>query len=139
MKSLLGRLGVLFIGLLILGYSDVWGANWKLFNHDEKSFDYYDAEGIIRPSKNIVRVWVKRVYTKEGVIDAVQKLGKRFATVSHDIDLLEINCADKKQHFLYMSSYSEKGEIIHSENQTTEWNFIVPESVGEAFFKKICE
>ena len=32
MKSLSVKLGVLFIGLLILGYAEVWGADWRLFS-----------------------------------------------------------------------------------------------------------
>ena len=32
MKALLVKLGVLSIGLMILGYTEVWGADWKLFS-----------------------------------------------------------------------------------------------------------
>ena len=35
MKSLLGKLGVLFIGLLILGNAEVWGADWRLYAETE--------------------------------------------------------------------------------------------------------
>ena len=31
MKSLLGKLGIIIIGLSILGYAEVWGADWKEF------------------------------------------------------------------------------------------------------------
>ena len=31
MKSLLGKLGVILIGLAIFGNAEVWGADWKLF------------------------------------------------------------------------------------------------------------
>ena len=30
MKSLLGKLGVILIGLAIFGYGKVWGADWKV-------------------------------------------------------------------------------------------------------------
>jgi hypothetical protein len=31
MKSLLGKLGVVLIGLLIFGNAEVWGADWKYY------------------------------------------------------------------------------------------------------------
>jgi len=31
MKSLSGKLGVIFVGLCIFGHGEVWGANWKYF------------------------------------------------------------------------------------------------------------
>ena len=139
MKSLLGKLGVILIGLSIFTYAEVWGADWKLFHNDEESFDYYDAEGITRLSGDIVKVWAKRVYTKEGVINAVQKLGKDFEKLSFDKHLLEINCVDKKELFLHSISYSEKGEVIYSNNKPKEWNFIAPETVAETLYKKVCK
>ncbi len=141
MKSLLGKLVVILFGFVIFGYAEVWGADWKLFYFSEKSFDYYDADGIIRSSRSIVKVWVKRVYTKEGVIDVVQKLGKHFEKVKYEIHLLEINCPDKKQRFLHSVSYSE-GEAIYSysyDKRTDEWDFIVPESVGEILYGVVCK
>jgi hypothetical protein len=36
MKSLLGKLGVILIGLAIFGNAEVWGADWKHYGDDEK-------------------------------------------------------------------------------------------------------
>ena len=56
MKSLLGKLGVILIGLAIFGNAEVWGADWKFYDSNEMFLGYYDAQGIIRPPKTIVRV-----------------------------------------------------------------------------------
>ncbi len=44
---------------------------------------YYDAQSITRPSKNIVRVWVKWDYTEKGVIENVKRLGKKYENLSY--------------------------------------------------------
>ena len=96
MKSLLGKLGVILIGLAIFGYAEVWGIDWKFFFSSEKCLFFYDAQSITRPSKNIVRVWIRMDYTKKGVIDMVGKFGKKYENLSYAIHLEEINCAEKK-------------------------------------------
>ena len=110
-----------------------------MFYYDEESSGYYDAEDIARLPGDIVRVWVIRDYTKEGIIKAIQKLGKDFEKLSFDKHLVEINCVDKKNHFLRSVSYSEKGEVIYSNDKPREWNFIVPESVFGALYKNVCK
>jgi hypothetical protein len=37
MKSLLGKLGVVLIGLIIFGCAEVWGADWKFYGSNEKN------------------------------------------------------------------------------------------------------
>ena len=68
MKSLLSKLGALFIGLLILGNAEVWGEDWKHYGNDKKFSAYYDVQSITRPSKNIVRVWLRWDWTEKGVM-----------------------------------------------------------------------
>jgi len=42
MKSLLGKVVFILIGLIIFTYAEVWGADWKLIEESKTSFfDYY--------------------------------------------------------------------------------------------------
>jgi len=50
----------------------------------------YDADSITRPSKSIVRVWVKLEYTDRGVIEMVKNVGKNAENLSHAVALDEI-------------------------------------------------
>ena len=43
--------------------------DWKFYWFDENFLAYYDAQSITRPSKNIVRMWVKLNYNEKGVMD----------------------------------------------------------------------
>ena len=139
MKSLSVAVGVILIGLAIFGYTEVWGADWRRISKGENSLEYYDAEGITRSSKNIVKVSLKSVYTEEGKIDAVRKLGKRFEKVSYEIHSLEIDCSNKKIRFLSSNYYSQDDKVITSHKRTTKWDLIAPESIGEVLFKNVCK
>jgi hypothetical protein len=59
MKSLSVKLGVILIGIIILGCAEVWGEDWKFYTKGLCGDYFYDAEGITRPSKDIVGVCVK--------------------------------------------------------------------------------
>jgi hypothetical protein len=63
MKSLLGRLGVILVGLALFANAEAWGAEWRLYYFDETFSCLYDAQNITRPSKNIVMVWIN-VFTR---------------------------------------------------------------------------
>ena len=139
MKSLSLRLGVILIGLAILGCVEVWGADWKLYDSNENYLGYYDAQDITRPSKNIVRVWVKWDYTEKGVIEWVGKLGKKYENLSHLKNLSEINCVEKTVRILSMIYYDNKGGVIYSSSSPLELDFIVPESHGERLYKVTCK
>ena len=98
MNSLLGKFGiVLVIGLVIFTYAEVWGADLKLYGLGDGIIRYYDEEGITHPSKNIIRIWVKKVYTERGVINMVRKHGSSFENLSQTIGLEEINYSDRKR------------------------------------------
>jgi hypothetical protein len=98
MKSLLIRLGVtlVIIGLALFTYAEAWAEDWRLYGQDGFASYYYDADKTIRPSKNIVRVWGKVIYTKEGVTGLATRLGKGFRTLNFSIDLYEFNCEKRE-------------------------------------------
>jgi len=118
---------------------DVYGADWKFLYFYDYSSDYYDAQSITHPSKNIVRVWTRSDFTEKGKIDAVGRLGKKFENLNHTIDLWEINCVEKMYRTLSGNAYDNKGEAIFFYSSPSEWNFIVPESRGEILYEKTCK
>jgi hypothetical protein len=139
MKSLSVKLGVVLIGLLILGNAEVWGADWKPYDHSRNYWGYYDAQSITRPSENVVRVWVKHVYTEEGVMDMVGSFGKIYENLSYSLILNEINCVEKKYRILSAYAKDNKGKVIHSSNDPTSWDFLPPDSMGDRLSKEVCK
>ena len=142
MKSLLVKLGViLIIGLAIFGYAKVQGADWRLYDSNNLRKSYYNADRVTRPSKNIVRVWVRWNFTEKGVMDMVRSVGKKLEKLEYSISLNEINCAEKTSRFLSSVYYDNNGKMIYTLSSSkfpTEWLFIVPESNADNLYKKIC-
>jgi hypothetical protein len=143
MKSLSVRLGViLVIGIVIFGCAGMQAADWRLFAETQADIGmiYYDAANITHPSKDIVRTWVRLVYSKDGVALQVKELGKRYEDLSYTLSLLEVNCAAKKNRVLQSTSYSRDGNVISSnQSQQTEWSLIIPGSIGETLHKTVCK
>jgi hypothetical protein len=146
MKSLLGKLGVLLIGLAIFGNAEVWGEDWKIYNYrvTGDTFHYYDAESVTRPSENIVRVWTKTIYSEKDINDFVTKYGQGAKSIGHTRALKEIECKEKKLRLLSLNVYSKGGDMLMMADESAlkefgEWNFIAPETILESLYKAVCE
>ncbi len=140
MKSLLGKLGVILIGLAIFTYGEVWGASWRYIDQADDGMYYYDADRITRPSQGSVRVWIKVLYMEKGVHDMVRLLGKKYETLSYAIALFEYNCGDKKKVIVPIAFYSEDGKLLIPDyRQISNWNFMSPDSIDEALYKIPCK
>jgi len=138
MKSLLGKLGVILIGLAIFGYTEVWGADWKLLSSLDEADIYYDVESITHPSKGVVRVCAKYVYTEKGAGEIVVSLGEEYKTVTSSVDLIEFNFSERKYRILSTAYYSTDG-ILDFESKVSEGQSIVPKSLMEKLFKTVCK
>jgi hypothetical protein len=139
MKSLLGKLGVTLIGLAIFGYTEAWGEDWKYIEEAYAGKYFYDADSI-RPSEDIVRVWVKVIYTEKGVNYMVSLLGGKYRTLSYAVFLFEYHCGDKKKRVLPIGCYSKDGKVlISTDDQNFNWNLICPDSIDEALYKILCK
>ncbi len=140
MKSLF-KLLVIFIGFALLTYTEARGADWKLFAETDLYECFYDAEDTIPSSKNIVDVWAKLEYTKKGIAGVVKEFGKHYADLSYSLELLEINCPEKKERLLSITEYSEEGKILYAnsvQGRLPAWKIIPNKSVDESLYKAIC-
>lgn len=135
MKSLLVKLGILSIGLMILGYVEVWGEDWKRFGMNESGVFYYDANSITPPAKNTVRVWTKMVHSKE----SIKQAGKGLEDLIYSKRLWEINCADKKIRRISKVAYSKDEKILISDNKEEKFQNINPKSLEQDLYEKVCK
>ena len=143
MKSLWVKVGVIFVaGLALFGYAEVWGADWKLFAETDLYECFYDAEDTTPSSKNIVDVWTRLEYTKEGVTGIVKQFGKHYADLSYSLELWEINCAEPKDRIVSITEYSAEGRILYANSvkgRPPAWKIIPRESVDESLYKAVCK
>jgi hypothetical protein len=137
------RVILLLIGIIFLCYGEGWGADWKLFGKNDRADFYYDAESITRPpSKVIIRVWEKRIFTEKGVGDAVGRsgFGEKYKDLSYVMGLSEFQCADKQKRTLSLIWYSKDGEKLASDDASgSEWDVIPPGSMSETLYEILCK
>jgi hypothetical protein len=130
MKSLLGKLGVILIGLAIFAPTEVWGQDWRLYGEDPFASYYYNTAKVIRPLKNIVRVWGKVVYKKDGVNELVARLGERFKTTSFSIDLSEFDCSKGQYKELQKTFFSQRATYL-GEQSNLSWGYVNQGTIQE--------
>ena len=128
MKSLLGKLGVVLIGIAIFGNAEVCRADWKLFTEEGGGGPkiFYDAESIIVTPEGNIRVW--------------ELVTVPFQTEQTPIQykfLYEFNCVPREyRHLLTEERYPDKGFL--EKDGDKKWCYIVPESPMEVIYKIIC-
>jgi hypothetical protein len=143
MKSLSVKVGFIhiIIGLVIFSDAVAWGADWRKFFESDIGEYFYDAQNTDRSSGNIVIVYEKNVLTQKGVWGWVQRLGDSFRNLSYTISLWELDCMDRRWHWLVMAFYSNQDKILKSvpAAASTEWNIINPESFAEPLYEAVCK
>ena len=132
MKSLPVTLRLILIGLVVFGYAEASGADWKLFRKTEDAKFYYDKEDVTHLARKIVKVWIKQVYTKKGKMDMINLVGPRYETLSYSINSLEFDCGEKLLRFLSMTYYSKNRDVLDLENSPDRWEPIPPNSTFDA-------
>jgi hypothetical protein len=140
MESLLIKLGVIVvvIGFNIFHYAEVWGEDWRLYGQDGIASYYYDAEKIIRPSKNIVRVWGKVIYTREGASGLATRLGEGFGTLNFSIDLYEFNCVKREYKELQRTFFSQRATYL-GEQSDLSGGYLNQGSIQEKLSRIVCK
>src|SRR4030042_3927136 len=138
MKEL--TLSLLLAISILLGYSVVWGADWKQVRSTGSAILYYDTEEITHPSKDIVKVLTKWAYTEKGIKNAKEIFGEKYENLSYSIKSYEINCKDKTSRILSITDYNKEETVISSDRKTNpEWSRISPATVLESLSKMVCK
>jgi hypothetical protein len=147
MKSLLGKLGVILIGLALLGYADVWGEDWKYFSAGgDGIFYWYDAQGVIYQPNRIIQVWVKKVkadeimnMVKSGAKITVSELEQMTLEKNYERSLIEIDCAEKTFNLLQQLNYDSKGVLKSGGSKLGAKKNIAKNSNAERLYQAVCK
>jgi predicted neuraminidase len=129
--------------------SQVQGAEWLSIGKDRVGNElFYDREMQIMRSADIIKVWMKGIYSDEGRKERMQERIRSKATVeryeklSYSLELQEINCAKKQFRILAYTDYASDEGILYkfiSEQKPSEgWEFIARDSMGEQIYQTIC-
>ena len=128
---------VILSGLFLWFCPRAWGADWKYFGQTPDASYYYDTEDMVS-QENVVRIWVKAVYSNEGRRKEAEKLGGNIWNVTDSTALEEINCKDKNHWTAALVVYSMEGKVVISDSRERKIIFILPGSILESFYKTLC-
>jgi len=134
---------LLIIGFLFLCYGENWGADWRGLGKNDWAEFYYDVDSITRPpSRIILRVREKRIFTEKGVAEAAGRsgFGEKYSDLSFVVAVSEFNCAEKQKRTLSLTWYSKDGKILSSdEGLSSRWDPIPSGSMSESLYQRLCK
>jgi len=128
---------LILCGFFLFACSEAWGADWKYFGQTPDASYYYDAEDMVRQG-NMVRAWVKAVYSPERRRKEAEEVGGDIRNVTDSTALEEINCKDKYHRAVALVVYSMEEKVVISDFKARGLDFILPDSILEGFYKTVC-
>ncbi len=130
-------IALLLSGFFLLSFPKAWGEDWKYIGETPQASYYYDAEDMVR-QENVVRVWVRAVYSPEGRRMEAEKLGGDIRNLTDSRALEEINCGDKGYRAVAVVVYTMEGKVVISDFKERGLDFILPDSIWQGFYKTLC-
>ena len=131
------------VGLCFLFiHSIAEGAEWKYYGSDISGISFYydyDKEKTTN-SKGIIRIWQKIVYTPEIVRRTYEALGVKYGDLRECVNLLEIDCSNKKSQIKSTIYFNRNGTVIESIDYKDwqDWRPIPPDTALEKLCKEVC-
>jgi surface-adhesin protein E len=116
--------------------------DWVLLNSNENSNTYYNPVTIkIDKPNNVIKVWIKRVFTEKGKINLLNKFNsiakQKYADINYVSGLYLFNYSEQKISLIHMIFYSKSGNELLNGEPTPKWHDIVPHSVDDLTFNRI--
>ena len=96
---------------------------WQYVAGNSGANYYYDPKSFSR-SKDIAKTWIKVIPNEDIVVRKT---------------LWEISCSHRNIRTLSSVTYGVEGKVIAGFSQPTDWEPIVPESIGDAFREELCK
>ena len=114
---------------LMLVVSPAW-AGWVELTRGENGNVFYIDPATIRKDGNRRKVWTITGLNKTG------SLGEQSRKYR-----MEFDCKEERSRFLSISAHSKPmgaGDVLVIDNFIGEWQEVAPETVDEAFLKRVC-
>lgn len=124
---------------------DVKGADWVHYGRDNlENGSFYEKDSISNVSKDVVKVWTKKVYSdlgRESVIQDYERSGVETAgyeSLSYSKELFFINCVNGKCRRTQGVDYASDGLALQ-EYQDGIWIAPPPDSALSTLVREVCK
>jgi hypothetical protein len=133
-------LKILFTGFFLLTLISVsYSVQWEYYGNIPQGKFFYDKENIQYMPNDIIRVWIKHIYSDAGKREIVKQLGEHFKDVKESSNLREIDCNKKMFNLLSATDYDSKGSVIKTADVPGDKTLIPPNSVIDMLYKIVCK
>ena len=138
------RISCFVVLFLFIFANHAGAADWVLFGQTASGDIYYDKSSITEVG-NIVRVWTKDIYNKDGkanTYEILKNLGHAIANpdlLSHQLILRELDCAKGEMQSTALTVYTADGAVVFSQRKSfDEKKDIIPDSIFETLKNIVC-
>ena len=139
---------LIFCGICLF-CAEAHAAEWVRYFSDKVGNEWsYDRSSMGFPSKGIVSVWGKGIYSKDGVQQEIAERTKSklptqgFSELSYLVERFEINCKTSEFDVYERGLYTKEGKALHSytaPRKRSHWYAINPASKMDALYKSVCK
>jgi hypothetical protein len=140
---------LLFALAMVLVVPQAEAAEWVYWGTDKHGNDgFYDRELMSFPSKGIVRVWVKSVYSEKGKVKVIENratdktLTDGYGNLSHNLCHMEINCNTRESNVIACLDYDKSGTVLGGFSKTKDkpkWQTILTDSKMDVLRQTVCK
>ena len=135
----------IFTTILLIISLNTLAQKWEEVTKDKFGNKYYiktsyvSKGGQFGSDENIIKIWTKK--TVNEIEDKRQNKRKIYKN-AYVIELIEFDCRNSSTKLHSRTAYSAQGNLIIADNIDpfdTDWNVIIPDSVGETIINRVCE
>lgn len=121
------------------------GDSWIKIADDNSSTMYYSPQSIVRTNE-AVKVWIRITFRGEARINHVQSVRssgysiKNYNQYSYTLNLQEYDCVRKRVKPVFAIDYDINRKALNTlkKDSPSDWEDVIPESIGESIFNKVC-
>lgn len=135
----------LTITFLLLSLN-AFSQNWIEATKDKFGNKFYIKSSIVSKGgdfgndESVIKIWTKQTVKK--ISDQRSKSKGKVYLNAYMIELMEFDCNNSKSRILSRTVYSSTGTVIGEntiDSNFSEWDYIIPDSIGETLLGKVCE
>lgn len=132
--------------VLIVVSSTAVSANWKYAASGEDNYDFYIDTTSIKKSNSLVRVWIKvQKVTEdsqtqpESYLEAEVNRLSRETQIQTSRGFIEYNCKSRQSRILSTKTLLASNKTVSYDYPNNSWKHIVPDSVIESIYDRVCK